>query len=45
VDFYSHQREAAFTQNTIIEKQRFLWSSFVEGLQDLYGKLEAGDKR
>jgi glycosyltransferase involved in cell wall biosynthesis len=39
VDFYSLQREAEFTQNTIIEKKRFLWSSFVEGLEKLRGKL------
>jgi D-inositol-3-phosphate glycosyltransferase len=39
VDFYSNQREAEFTKNTITEKQRFLWSTFVEGVQTLYERI------
>lgn len=39
VDFYSHNREQQFTENTVSEKQRFLWSSFVNGIQNLYLKL------
>jgi glycosyltransferase involved in cell wall biosynthesis len=39
VDFYENKRETEFTVNTAIEKQRFLWSTFVKGLKDLYEKL------
>ncbi len=39
VDFYSNNKEEQFTANTVIEKKRFLWSSFVEGLMDLYKTL------
>lgn len=39
VDFYKNNREREFTANTIVEKKRFLWSSFVEGLLSLYKKL------
>lgn len=39
VDFYTNNREQEFTANTVIEKKRFLWSSFVGGLVDLYKKL------
>jgi len=35
VDFYSNNKEQAFIQNVIVEKQRFLWSSFVKGVQSL----------
>lgn len=38
-DFYSNNREELFIQNVIIEKRRFLWSSFVKGLQQLYGRI------
>ncbi len=40
VDFYTNNREAEFIQNTIVEKQRFLWSTFVKGVQDLYEKIK-----
>lgn len=40
VDFYTNDREQIFAQNTIIEKHRFLWSSFVQGVQDLYEKIK-----
>ncbi len=39
VDFYSNNREQQFVENTVYEKQRFLWSTFVNGLQDLYKKI------
>ncbi len=39
VDFYCNNREQLFVQNTIIEKQRFLWSTFVKGVQTLYEKI------
>jgi glycosyltransferase involved in cell wall biosynthesis len=39
IDFYTHQREQQFTANTVTEKQRFLWSTFVEGIQNLYSGL------
>ncbi|MGZ4077522.1 MAG: glycosyltransferase, partial [Bacteroidia bacterium] len=39
VDFYTNKKEPVFIQNTIVEKQRFLWSTFVKGLLDLYNKL------
>jgi D-inositol-3-phosphate glycosyltransferase len=39
VDFYTNNREAEFTLNTVIEKQRFMWSTFVKGVNDLYRKL------
>ncbi|MCW3085272.1 MAG: glycosyl transferase family 1 [Bacteroidetes bacterium] len=39
VDFYTNNREAEFIRNTILEKQRFLWSTFVKGLQELYEKI------
>ncbi|MCX6296030.1 MAG: glycosyltransferase, partial [Bacteroidetes bacterium] len=42
VDFYLNNREQEFTENTVIEKKRFLWSTFVSGLQDLYKKIIIG---
>lgn len=39
VDFYSNQKEKQFVENTVSEKKRFLWSSFVEGVQALYKRL------
>jgi D-inositol-3-phosphate glycosyltransferase len=39
LDFYNNKKEEEFIKNTIIEKQRFLWSTFVNGLQELYKKL------
>ncbi|MDQ3047972.1 MAG: glycosyltransferase [Bacteroidota bacterium] len=38
-DFYLNQREADYSLNTVTEKKRFLWSSFVNGVLDLYNKL------
>jgi glycosyltransferase involved in cell wall biosynthesis len=39
LDFYNHQREEEFTKNTVIEKQRFLWNTFVKGVEDLFRKI------
>ena len=39
VDFYSNNREQEFTANTVIEKKRFLWSSFVNEVEKLYKQL------
>lgn len=39
VDFYSNNKEAEFTANTVIEKQRFLWSTFIKGVEELVAKL------
>jgi D-inositol-3-phosphate glycosyltransferase len=41
IDFYTHQREQQFIANTVTEKQRFLWSSFVNGIQNLYSGLSS----
>lgn len=41
VDFYTNSREQQFTANTVTEKQRFLWSSFVNGVEELYRSLPA----
>ncbi len=38
VDFYRNDREQPFSKNTSTEKQRFMWSSFVKGIQELYEK-------
>lgn len=40
VDFYTNNKEQIFIQNTIIEKQRFLWSTFVVGVQELFKKID-----
>lgn len=39
VDFYTNQKEAEFVRNTIAEKQRFLWSTFVAGVKELYSRI------
>lgn len=39
VDFYLHKREQQFSANTVAEKERFLWSTFVKGVYDLYLQL------
>lgn len=38
-DYYTSGKEAEFSSSTAIEKQRFLWSTFVKGLMDLAQKL------
>ncbi|OFY83044.1 MAG: glycosyl transferase family 1 [Bacteroidetes bacterium RIFCSPLOWO2_12_FULL_35_15] len=39
VDFYTNNKEEEFIKNTVVEKQRFLWSAFVKGVVGLYGKI------
>lgn len=39
VDFYSNNKESEFIANTIVEKKRFLWSIFVDGVMELFEKL------
>jgi D-inositol-3-phosphate glycosyltransferase len=39
LDFYTNNREQHYVENTVSEKQRFLWSSFVKGLLGLYTKI------
>jgi D-inositol-3-phosphate glycosyltransferase len=39
IDFYVNNREQQFTGNTVTEKRRFLWSSFVKGVEELYFRL------
>lgn len=39
MDFYSNKREKEFIANTITEKQRFLWGTFVHGVQELYKRV------
>lgn len=39
VHFFTNNLEAEFSKNAAIEKGRFLWSTFVEGIADLYKKL------
>jgi len=38
VDFYTNNKEAEFTINTSIEKKRFSWGSFVNGIEQLIQK-------
>ena len=34
-DFYSNNKEKEFTDNTTIEKKRFSWDCFVDGIEEL----------
>ena len=38
VDFYTNNKEEEFTINTSIEKKRFSWESFVDGVEQLMQK-------
>jgi len=38
IDFYTNNKEAEFTLNTSIEKKRFSWESFVNGVEQLMQK-------
>lgn len=40
VDFYTNRREALFSKNTLSEKDRFSWNSFVNGVVDLFQKTD-----
>lgn len=39
VHFYTNDKEKEFTANVISEKKRFLWSTFVQGVSELYEKI------
>jgi D-inositol-3-phosphate glycosyltransferase len=39
VHFYTNNLGSEFSANIAIEKKRFLWSTFVEGVNDLYQEL------
>jgi D-inositol-3-phosphate glycosyltransferase len=39
VHFYTNKLEAEFSANVAIEKNRFLWSTFVQGVNDLFVSL------
>lgn len=39
VDYYTNNKEAAFSANAATEKKRFLWTTFVAGLSELYRSL------
>lgn len=41
VDYFSNDREELFTQNTISEKKRFEWSTFVDGVDQLFKKINS----
>jgi glycosyltransferase involved in cell wall biosynthesis len=38
LDFYEHEKEAEFSENVAIEKQRFSWKSMLEGILELAEK-------
>jgi len=39
VHFYTHNLGPEFSANIAVEKKRFLWSTFVEGVNDLFQEL------
>ncbi|MEO6903087.1 MAG: glycosyltransferase [Bacteroidia bacterium] len=39
VDFYENDREQLFIENTITEKKRFQWTSFVQGVEKLFQQI------
>ncbi|MBL7890321.1 MAG: glycosyltransferase [Bacteroidia bacterium] len=41
VDYFSNNREELFTQNTIAEKKRFEWRTFVDGVDQLFKKINS----
>ncbi|MBN8696948.1 MAG: glycosyltransferase [Bacteroidetes bacterium] len=41
VDYFSNNREELFTRNTISEKKRFEWSTFVDGVDQLFKKINS----
>jgi len=40
IDFYENRREKEFTSNIAIEKKKFEWDSFVEGIEKLYTQIK-----
>ena len=39
VEFYVHHKEELFIAHIMKEKERFMWSTFVKGVEDLYNAL------
>lgn len=39
INFYENKKEDEFIANVIEEKKRFLWSSFVDGVLNLYNRI------
>lgn len=39
-DFYDNQREKEFSQNVDLDKEKFSWTSFIDGLFKLYGSIK-----
>ena len=39
-DFYDNQRENEFSQNVDLDKEKFSWTSFIDGLFKLYGSIK-----
>ena len=39
VEFYVHHKEELFIAHIMKEKERFMWSAFVKGVEDLYNSL------
>ena len=39
VEFYVHNKEELFIAHIMKEKERFMWSTFVKGVEDLYNSL------
>ena len=40
IDFYTNNKEEEFSDNTSLEKKRFSWKSFVEGLDELMNSVK-----
>jgi len=40
IDFYTNNREEKFSDNTRLEKKRFSWKSFVDGLDELINSVK-----
>ncbi len=38
-DFYDNEREIEFSRNVDLEKEKFSWTTFIEGLFKLYGSI------
>jgi glycosyltransferase involved in cell wall biosynthesis len=44
VEFYTLNKEKEYSENTIQEKSRFLWSTFVKGIEELFNKIVVSKK-
>ena len=40
IDFYTNNKEADFSDNTSLEKKRFSWKLFVEGIEELMNSVK-----